>query len=128
ERFSANPRVVETTLNLDRNAYTVVGVLPPRFRFPDMANAPQVLIALRTPGSSAFNIDETTLMFQVVARLRPGDSLARVQTELQWFQQTRLSADPAPLARMAAGRKMEVTPLQRHLAGDSRKPLIVLLA
>src|SRR6185369_13805874 len=38
ERFSADPRVMGTTLNLDRKAYAVVGVLPPRFRFPDMAN------------------------------------------------------------------------------------------
>ncbi len=128
ERFSGDARVVGTTLNLDRDAYTVVGVLPPRFRFPDMANAPQVLSALRAPGPSAFNVEEPLLMFQVLARLRPRDSLASVQKELQAFQQTRLRDYPVPLARMAEGRKLEVNPLQRHLAGDSRKPLIVLLA
>ena len=128
ERFSGDPRVVGTTLNLDRSAYTVVGVLPSRFRFPDMANAPQVLIAMHTPGSSTFNAEEPLVFLQVLGRLRPRDSLASVQAELQSFQQTRLRAYPAPLARMAEGRRLEVTPLQRHLAGDSRKPLIVLLA
>jgi putative ABC transport system permease protein len=122
ERFSADPRVVGTTLNLDLNAYIVVGVLPPRFRFPDMANAPQVLIALRGPSSSAL------VELQVVARVRPGHSLASIQSELESFQQTRVRAYPAPLARMAEGRRLEVTPLQRYLAGDSRKPLIVLMA
>jgi len=128
ERFSGDPRVVGTTLNLDRNAYTVVGVLPPRFRFPDMANAPQVLIAMHTPASSAFNTEEPVMFWQVLARLRPRDSLANVQTELQSFQQTRLLSYPPLLARMAERRRLEIIPLQRHLAGDSRKPLIVLLA
>jgi hypothetical protein len=96
ERFSADPRVVGTTLNLDRHAYTVVGVLPPRFRFPDMANAPQVLIALRTSGSSAFNMEEPLpgdghrlhgdLTLQVIARVRPGHSLTSIQSELESFQ------------------------------------------
>jgi predicted permease len=128
ERFSADPRVVGTMLSLDRNAYTVVGVLPPRFRFPDMANAPQVLTALRTSGSSAFNMEEPLLELQVIARVRPGDSLASMQSELQAFQETRVRAYPAALARIAEGRRLEIAPLQRHLAGDSRKPVIVLLA
>jgi putative ABC transport system permease protein len=128
ERFSAYPRVVGTTLNLDKHAYTVVGVLPPRFRFPDMANAPQALIALRTPDSSAFNTNEPLVELQVIARGRPGHSLTSIQSELESFQETRRRAYPAALARTAEGRILEVTPLQRHLAGDSRKPLIVLLA
>jgi predicted permease len=126
ERFSADPRVVGTALNLDTTAYTIIGVLPPSFRFPEMANAPEVLLPLRTPGSSAFNV-EALVMLQVVARVRPRDSLASVLADLQLFQQARLSVYPAPFAHTAEGRKLEVVPLQRHLAGDSRKPLIVLL-
>jgi putative ABC transport system permease protein len=128
ERFSGDPRVVGTTLNLDGNPYTVVGVLPPRFRFPEMALAPQVLIALRTSGSSAFNLREPSVMLQVLARVRPGDAVASVAAELHAIQRNRARSYPAPLARMAEGRRMEVIPLQRHLAGDSRKPLIVLLS
>jgi putative ABC transport system permease protein len=127
ERFSTDPRVVGTTLNLDKTAYTIVGVLPPGFRFPEMANAPEVLLALRSSGSSAFPVEGPSAMLQVIARIRPRDSLASVQADLQSFQQARLSVYPAPFARAAEGRKLEVVPLQRHLAGDSRKPLIVLL-
>jgi putative ABC transport system permease protein len=127
ERFSADPRVVGTTLNLDKTAYTIVGVLPPGFRFPEMANAPQVLLALRSSGSSAFPVEGPSAMLQVIARIRPRDSLASIQADLQSFQRARLSVYPAPFAHAAEGRKLEVVPLQRHLAGDSRKPLIVLL-
>src|SRR4029077_8583677 len=90
DHFSADPLVVGTTLILDRQAYTVVGVLPARFRFPDMANAPQVLIALRAPGSSAFTMEEPLpgaghrphgdLTLQVIARVRPGHLLTSIQS------------------------------------------------
>jgi len=125
ERFSADPRVVGMILNLDSTAYAVIGVLPPRFRFPEMGSTPQVLLALRAPGSSAFNLRAPGVMLQVVARVRPRDSLSNIQEELQSFQETRRRIS-APLARASEGR-MVVVPLQRHLAGDSRKPLIVLL-
>ena len=127
ERFSADPRVVGMTLNLDSTAYSVIGVLPPRFRFPEMGHAPQVLLALRAPGSSTFNAQAPGVMLQVVARVRPRDSLSQVQEELQSFQDARHTAGAAPFGRAAEGR-MVVVPLQRHLAGDSRKPLMVLLA
>jgi putative ABC transport system permease protein len=127
ERFSADPSVVGSTLQLDRDAYTVVGVLSPGFRFPDMPKAPQVLMALRAPGSSTLGSESMVVMLQVLAKLRPGASLARTQVELQALQQARLLTYPAPLARLAEGRRMEVIPLQRHLAGDARQPVILLL-
>jgi predicted permease len=127
ERFSGDPRVLGTALNLGGTLYTVVGVLPPRFRFPDTVAAPQVLTVLRTPDSSGF-AGNPILFLQALARLRPGDVPGSVRAELQSFQQTRLPLYPAPMARMAEGSAMEVVPLQRHLAGDSRTPVIVLLA
>lgn len=128
ERFSANPRVVGTALDLDGQAYIVTGVLPPRFRFPDMAYVPQVLVALREAGSSAFNPAEPIAFLQVLARLRARESPETARADLQSFHQTRLHVYPAPLLREAAQWKLEVTPLQRHIAGDSRTPLLVLLA
>jgi len=128
ERFSRDPRMVGTAIDLDGQPCTVAGVLPPQFRFPDVAAAPQVLLALHTPGSSTFNAAEPLVFLQVLARLRPGDSLASVRTELQAFQQTRIHEYPPPLAREAERWNLEVVPLQRHLAGDSRRPLIVLLS
>ncbi len=127
ERFNADPRMVETAIDLDGRPYNVVGVLPPQFRFPDIALAPQVLLALHTSGSTAFHAAEPLLFLHVLARLRPGDSLASARTELQTFQQSRIREYPAALAREAKGWRLEVVPLQRHLAGDSSKPLMVLL-
>ena len=77
ERFSADPRVVGTALDLDGQPYTVAGVLPPRFRFPDIANAPQVLIAMHTPGSSAFNTAEPLVFLQCACEAASGRLPAR---------------------------------------------------
>jgi putative ABC transport system permease protein len=128
ERWNADPRVVGTALDLDGQLYTVAGVLPPHFRFPDLVYAPQVLTALRTSDSAAFQADEPIAFFQVLARLRPGHSWERAQAELRAFRQTRLREYPTLLARMAEDSRLEVTPLQRHLAGDSRTLLFILLA
>ena len=128
ERFSGDPRVVGTTLDLDGEPSIVAGVLPARFRFPDMANNPQVLIALETPDSSAFDLEKPIMACQVLARVLPEFSLASARADIESFQETRRGSYPAPMARMAEGRKLDVTPLQRHLAGDSRTPLLVLLA
>ena len=54
ERFSGDPRVVGTALDLDGEPYTVAGVLPRASAFPIWRTIPQVLIALETPDSSAF--------------------------------------------------------------------------
>jgi hypothetical protein len=68
ERFNGDPRVVGAALDLDGQPYTVAGVLPPPFRFPDIGNAPQVLLAMQTPGSSAFNTAEPLVFLRVLAR------------------------------------------------------------
>ncbi len=128
ERFNANPQVLGATLNLDRDPYTVIGVLPPDFHFPDMPNAPEVLMPLRAPASSTFSSENATVELQVLAKLPSGVSLENAQAELQLFQQDRLRTYPAPMARMAQGRRMEVTPLQRHIAGDARQTVVLLLA
>ncbi len=128
ERFNANPGVVGASLHLDRIPYTVVGVLPPGFRIPDMPNAPEVLMPLRAAGSSTFSGENAPVELQVLARLPSGVSLENAEAELQSFQQSRLRSYPAPMARMAQGRRMEVMPLQRHLAGDARQPVFLLLA
>ena len=128
DRFSANPAIVGATVNLDGSPYTVIGVLPSAFRLPDMPIAPAVLMPLRAPGSSSFSSEGAAVELQVMAKLPPGVSLENAQAELQSFQQSRLRRYPAAMARMAEGRKMEIVPLQRHLAGDARRPVVLLLA
>jgi len=127
ERFNADPGVLGTAIDLDGEAYTVMGILPRSFVFPETANAPQVLVTLRAPASSDFNLQEPLIMFQVIARIPADQSSVSVQKQLQSFQDARLRSYPTAFAGMAEGARMEVLPLQHHLAGDSRTPLLILL-
>jgi putative ABC transport system permease protein len=63
----------------------------------------------------------------VVGRLRPGVSIEQAQAEIQTFFQARAKAYPAAMASFSDGRRMIVESLQRHLTGDDRKPLYILL-
>ena len=83
-RFSADPAIVGRTLTLDSRDYTVIGVLPPNFRFDLLGPkveifAPRVFdLNILTPqqlqGGSGF------LTF--LARLRPGVGIAAAQSEM----------------------------------------------
>src|SRR6267154_2643018 len=127
ERFNSDPRTIGRTVHLDQeHACTVVGVLPRPFRFPDMTAAPQIILPLRAPGSSVFNLDQLQGV-RVIARMPRGQTLASAAAELQVVQQARLRAYPPPLARVMEESALEVASLQRHLAGESRTPLLILL-
>src|SRR5262249_13546007 len=44
--FAADPKVVGSSVNLDKRSYTVVGVVPAAFRFPQISEADQLWIPL----------------------------------------------------------------------------------
>jgi putative ABC transport system permease protein len=76
-RFGANREVLGKTILLDGSSYTIVGVMPPGFRFPDDAQ-------LWTP--LALNERQVAMreahFLKVVGRLRPGVTLAQAQAEI----------------------------------------------
>ncbi len=44
--FHADPEILGKGINLDKKSFTVIGVLPSRFRFPNVAEADQLWIPL----------------------------------------------------------------------------------
>ncbi len=77
-RFGSDPRILGRSVVVDGVAHTVVGVLPPHFRYPDADVAlwqPLVLkdFEQRFRGKR---------MFQGVARLAPGATLAQARAEV----------------------------------------------
>jgi len=82
-RFGGDPQAVGKAIELDKQAFTVVGVLPPGFRgqsgtadvwLPMMAAATFVPKILISPNDH---------WFQVIARLKDGVSLAQAQADMQ---------------------------------------------
>ncbi len=102
------------TLTVWRDTYQVVGVMPPGFDFPSGTDVWYTTFD-DTPSRTAHN-------WSVVARRTPGASDAQVRAELD-----------ALFARLArehgddvSAEGVHVAPLQESLAGETRRPLLVL--
>lgn len=75
--FGGDPKVVDQVITLNDMPYTVVGVMPPAFQFP------QPNIELWTP--PAFDLQKSTRsghFLNVIGRLKPGVSLEQAQAEM----------------------------------------------
>lgn len=77
-RFEADPGVVGRTLELDGARYTVIGVMPRGFAFPDAGADAWRPLALSAEERVATNVGD----LDVVARLAPGVSPAQAQARL----------------------------------------------
>ena len=77
QRFGGDPNVIGRLVELNGAGYTVTGVMPREFDFPMYAEAWAPWIV--TPEAQA---DRSRYELGVIARLRPGASLARAQAEM----------------------------------------------
>lgn len=124
-RFHADPALLGRTLMLDGTPHTVLGVLPPSFRFPKGAGSGMMgtfpgrgdvfrPIALRRNDDGGFN-------YTVIARLRPGVSEAAALAELNVLQVDIAKHMPEKMHLAAA-----ITPLSEELTGGVRTGLLML--
>ncbi len=104
---------------MDGKAYTVVGVMPEGFDFPDHATKFWVPAALRGP---IFQENPDAHFLRVLGRLKPGISPERLQAEADALG--RRVTDPADKTE----RRFLAVGLKQMLTGDLRSPLLVLLS
>jgi predicted permease len=127
--FNSNPSMIGGSITLGEKAWTVVGVLPAHFIFPDPAMEPDVYIPAGLSASTSLVTNEITVEpVQTIGRLRDGASTEQAQAELKLFLENRVKGYSAFFARWAEGRQMFAEPLHRYLTGDDREPLLILLA
>jgi putative ABC transport system permease protein len=118
-RFGGNRGLIGQTIHLDRQAYTVVGVMPPGFEFFGRDNelwAPLPLEPNRTL-RNYYNL-------QALARLKPGVTIRQARAEMDTI--ARQLALEYPKTNQGWGTA--VAPLQDEITGNVRLPLLVLLA
>lgn len=123
-RFGADPHIAGTPITLDQRVYTITGVMPATFRTPFFDQTEQVWIPLLQDPLFSHWIARPpqTHWMPVIARLQPGLSPHRVQSELE-----ALSAALARQSPDEQGWTASAQPLQQILVGDLRPPLILLL-
>jgi predicted permease len=118
ERFGGDSHAIGRTLTLDGKAFTIFGVLPPRFQF--LADA-DVITPLR-PQMPAIYADRSVHAVWVVARLRQGVNLPQAESELQSVQQ-QLDRQ-YPDANRNIG--IAIWPIKKLLIGDVQGTLLLL--
>ncbi len=120
--FGASRDVVGRTLTLDREAYTIVGVMPPQFSVASWAvTARDIWVPLAY--SDADRAVRENHNAQVVARLNPGVDVAEARSEMNAIS-ARLERE---FPKDNAGWGATVVPLQEVIVGDVRLSLMMLL-
>jgi predicted permease len=120
-RFGADPSIVDRQIHLDGKPYTVVGVLPKWFTYPDANVEVWVPFASGMPPDILAHHDYH--FTRVVARLRPDVSLASALSQVEAVQfQEHLQNLHAPVAEDVAPKT-----LIEDLAQNVKRPLIILL-
>jgi predicted permease len=114
-RYDADPAIVGRTIEVNDAPHTVVGVMPPRFQFPEREQLWVPLLPLEHASP------RTDRSFWVLARLAPGAELAAAQRELEGIVRRLEREHPAESAGWAA----VVRPLRILAVGDTTR-LVVL--
>jgi len=83
-RFGANPGIVGTSIRLNTESYTVVGVMPEGFYFPSPLVQAWVPFAFTSAQKS--DQERGNEYSSSIARLKPGVTLAEVQRDLDLIQ------------------------------------------
>lgn len=114
-RYGGNPAILGQTVRLDDKPYTVVGVMPGSFRFPEDRQV-DLLIPLQLQHES---LAGGVLIVSVIARVKPGVAAGLVQAELAQVRKNSKIGPPNPA-------EMKVVPLHRQMIGARRTALLVL--
>jgi putative ABC transport system permease protein len=122
QRFGADPGVVGRPIVLDGEARQVVAVMPPEFRFPSPGTQLWVPIVLDATRPETLWGD---FYYEMIARLRPGATLAQARAEMRQFVPRVVKAFPWPMPPHW-GEWNEVLPWQQHLVGDVQAKLLIL--
>jgi putative ABC transport system permease protein len=120
-RFGADPAILGRAVSINRTAYTVIGVLPPGFRFYRTADI-FVPISNAIDAFVLYRRDNHNNVY-VVARLAPGAAIQKAQAQMSTIARALEQAYPAS----NSGLGVRVMPLRDRLAGESGRPVFLLL-
>jgi putative ABC transport system permease protein len=117
-RFGGNPGIVGLKVRLDGEKYTIVGVMPRAFLYPDRKT--ELWVPWRFTKEKL--ADHGSHFLHVVARLSPGVSLQSANADLATIAKRLEQEHPDSNAKIGAF----AVPLREELAGDMRPAILVL--
>src|SRR5262245_29663330 len=130
-RFGGDSKAIGRSLMINGRSHTIVGVMPAGFSLgyevmPTVGSVSQADILLPLPMSADRMNNHGDENYNVMARLKPGATIAQAQAELNMvvrrLEQER--PDSYPASRRFS---LSVRPLLEQVVGDVRLPLLILL-
>jgi predicted permease len=128
-RFAGNPNVLNSTVQLNGESYSIAGVMAPDFRFPKNDDIHRMI---KMPPRTdiwiplVFTAGETQAMqnqnYAAIARVKPGVSVEAANSELNTIL-TRLPNIPKQM-----DVRVHLNPLQTDMVSRVRQGLIVLMS
>ncbi len=122
-RFAGDPDIVNKTISLDDEPWTIVGVLPRNFA-PQLLPRPGELAVWtpRAPQPSDPRI-RASRWWNVVARVAPGVTVEQAQREMDAISAVIARENP----RTNTGLSALLVPMREHLMGGVSLPLMLML-
>ncbi len=117
QRFAVNPAIINQTLMLNGESFTVVGVMPPDFQFP----SPR--IDVWSPLTLDLERGRNDHFLYAIARLKPDVALAQAQEEMSAIADRLRQQYP----ESNADSGVNLVSLHEQTIGKARTALLVLL-
>jgi putative ABC transport system permease protein len=130
-RFHSDKDILNRTLNLGGDAYTVVGVAPDGFQFPIEAKKADIWITtshdgeVREAGEKSMKVQRGAHFLSAIGRLQPGVTSDQAAADLTAIARNLAAAYPDSNMFEKGVRVQEFL---NDLVGDTRTPLLILLA
>jgi len=113
QRFGSDPGVIDQSITLNDQGYTVVGVMPALEFMPEVLIPIDMIGEVQKVGKHSH---------QVFGRLKPGISLAQAQTELAYISEQLAQENP----QANIGHSVQAVSLHEDLTGGSHLALFTL--
>ena len=122
--FASNPAVLNKSYTFANQTRTIIGIMPPEFRFPDERVSFWIPMQIRQAQVTAGGFGP-----RLIARMKPGIDKGTLITQLEPLArraQQRLGG-PAPYVKIMERYRPVVKPLRDALVGDMSTALWILL-
>ena len=119
-RFNRDPKVINRNITLNGESFTVIGVMPPNFFFPEREVELWLPWSME-PGQAEGRGDH---YFRLVGRLKQGVTREQANAEAESIAARLASAYP----RTNEGLGFVVNSFHQDYVGDLRRPMLILFA
>ena len=124
-RFGSNPGLIGQSIALDMRSFTVVGILPASFGYPEGAPRQDVWISvMQDPLFGPLTSQPGVRLLGVMGRLKPGVSLAGAQAEINTLGARLAMEFPAE----DSGMTIRIQPYRQAVVRNLKPALLILLS